>query len=308
MSGGSRAQSRYRGAVEALAAWVRRLRERGGFLALAILTVLCAANLVLVGVTIYAFFAADVGYDWLIFQEAGRRAFSATLYTWEGTYAWSYSPLLAYVFALLAPIGFVGWSLLHVGVLGILRDRWLAALTLASWPWWVDLYNGNTMTFVFVAAAGALRNVPVGTGTYLLLCLLMPRPVMVPLMLWILWTQPAWRLRFAILIAANAVLVMASGHAGAWLDALLRVTDAVSVSTRDIGPGVLLGAWWLPLGVVLAAVFTIRGRIGLASLAASPYWLPQYLLMLMLEFVPRRSHDEPRPLEATTASRSDAQH
>ena len=37
------------------------------------------------------------------------------------------------------------------------------------------------------------------------------------------------------------------------------------------------------IGLPLAAWLTWKGRLGLASLAASPYWLPYYLLMLLLE-------------------------
>jgi hypothetical protein len=279
----------------------RLLRDLGrrwrasSVVARALWTVVATANLVLVVIMIAGFFVSDVGYDWLIFQEAGRRAFEGGLYDWEGVYAWSYSPLLAYVFAALLPAGFLGWSLLHVAAVLTLRDRWLIPITLLSWPFWVDLYNGNTMTFVFVAAAGAVRRGPVATVAYLALCLLMPRPVMLPLMLWVLWTQPRARIWFAVLLVLSGLLVLVTGQAAAWVDALLRVPTAVVESSRDIGPARLLGIWWLPLGALLAAALTITGRVGWASVAASPYLLPQYLLMLLLELIPYRSPQPPAP-------------
>lgn len=262
----------------------------GSFASRAILTVVWAANMVLAAITISGFVLSDAGYDWLIYLEAGERLGNGALYVWGEHYAWSYSPLLAYLFAIIAPIGFVGWSLLHFGALAFLRDRRIAVLALLSWPFWADVYNGNTMAFVLVAAVGALGRNALATGVYLLLCLLMPRPVMLPLMAWILWRQPEWRIRFLVMVALNAVLVLANGYASDWFDALRGVPDAVGSGSRDIGPSKIVGVWWLPVGAVAAVILTLRGRIGWASLAASPYWLPQYLLMLMLELVrPPRS-------------------
>lgn len=284
-----------------------------GPLVRAVLVSLVTVNMVLVAITLYGFLASQVGHDWAIFVEAGRRATSGGLYEWDGAYAFSYAPPLAYVFAALTPIGIVGWSVLHVAALTLLRDRWLAIATLVSWPFWVDVYNGNTFVFVFVAAALALRRNQVAIGAYVTLCLLMPRPVMLPVLAWILWREPPWRLRFAAAVAVVGLLVLLTGQAADWLHTLTTVSGAVAVSSRDIGPDVLLGQWWLPIGLVLAILLTIRGHVGLASLAASPYWLPQYLMMGLLELRPadkptghvRRDLDrwsgDPRPPEMAEA-------
>ena len=272
---------------------MRRSAAVGGFKAgtgfplRAAVTTGVTVNLVLVVITIAGFVASDPGYDWFIYQEAGRRIVNGGLYDWSGAYAWSYSPLLAYAFAALAPIGFWGWGLLHVAATGLLQSWRLAAIALISWPFWADVYNGNTMTFVFVAAAGALRGHAAGIGVYLIMCTLMPRPIMLPMLLWILVTQPAWRWRFALIVVISVALVMLTGYGATWVGALLRVSDAVAISDRDVGPAVFLGTLWLPLGAAAAAWFWWRGHLGLASIAVSPYWLPQYLLMLGLEFAPR---------------------
>jgi hypothetical protein len=258
-----------------------------GLLPTALVISVLTANVALVAITIYGFFVSPVGHDWGVYVEAGRRVVSGGLYHWEGAYAWSYSPLLAYAFAALAPIGYVGWSLLHAAALATLRDRSLALLTVVSWPFWVDLYNGNTMVFVFVAAAAAVRRSVVGSAAYLVLTLLMPRPLMLPVLAWILWQQPQWRTRFVVMTLVYVAILLLSGQLIAWLHALTSVSDAVALSSRDIGPSILLGGWWLWLGGILAVALTIRGRIGLASLAASPYWLPQYLMMGLLELQPR---------------------
>ena len=54
-------------------------------------------------------------------------------------------------------------------------------------------------------------------------------------------------------------------------------------SDFNIGPSRLVGAWWLVVGIPLAAWLTWRGRVGLAGLALSLYVLPYYLLMLILD-------------------------
>ena len=41
-----------------------------------------------------------------------------------------------------------------------------------------------------------------------------------------------------------------------------------------------------PIGLAIAAYFTLKGRLGWASLFASPYWLLHYGMMLLLELRP----------------------
>lgn len=51
----------------------------------------------------------------------------------------------------------------------------------------------------------------------------------------------------------------------------------------------------LPCRWRLAIALTWRGRLGLASMAASPYWLPYYFLMLLLELVTTATAARSRP-------------
>ena len=259
------------------------------FLRRAFWTTVWTVNLVLAGITIVGFFVSDVGYDWAIFMEAGERIIRDGLFDWEGQYTWNYSPIAAYAFTVLAPIGFIGWSAMHFAAVAALADRRLIAITLLSWPFWADVYNGNTMVFVFVAAVGAVRGRWVATGLYMALFLLMPRPLTLPVLAWILWRRPAWRVPFLLMAVAHAALVLFTGLGPAWIDVLVGLPEAVAASSRDLGPGNLIGGWWLVVGGLLAVLLTVRGRLGLASIAASPYWLPQYLLMVLLEAVPKAS-------------------
>jgi hypothetical protein len=225
-------------------------------------------------ITAAAFLYADVGVDWDIYTEAGRRFTDGNLYTWDGL-PYRYSPLLAPLFAAIAPIGYLGWTALHFAAL-LTIPRKLALIALVSAPFWNDVYNGNTVTFAFVAAWYALGGKP---WAFFLLAVLIPRPVMLPVLAWLLWRH---RATFAGIFAIHALAVWLTGWGDEWLASLLARGPEEIGARVDFGPGQLIGAWWVPIGLALAAWFTWRGRLGLASICASPYWLPPYFLMVLL--------------------------
>jgi hypothetical protein len=229
--------------------------------------------------------------DWSSFVEAGRRISSGEpVYTVEADYAFRYSPLLAFAFAVIAPIGVLAWRLLHLVALGgmvmVDRSTWpIALLALISWPFWFDVEAGNLLTLVLVTGVLAMRGNRIGIATFLGLSLLVPRPLMLPPLAWILWWRPAWRLPFAGMLAIVVVFTLISGQAADWLRVLVASADETA-SVLNFGPSRLIGVWWLPIGLAMAAPLTMLGRLGLASLAASPYWLPYYFLVLLWEAVP----------------------
>jgi hypothetical protein len=247
---------------------------------------LLIVNAVLVAVTLAAFFLADPGVDWQTYVVGSHRVFGTGLYDWQlGSLTFRYSPVAAYAFAVIAPIGFVGWLILHFAALATLPRR-LALFTVISFPFWSDVYNGNLMTFVYVAAATALAGSEIGTILFFAFTLLAPRPLMFPITIWLLWRRPRWRPWFVGMFAGHAALVLATGEGPAWIHKLLA-TGGEDISTvRDWGPVNIIGPWWFLLGLLAAAWLLWRGRLGLASLAASPYWLAPYLLMALLELGP----------------------
>jgi hypothetical protein len=139
------------------------------------------------------------------------------------------------------------------------------------------------MIFVAVTAVWAVRGNGPATALFLALSVLVPRPLMLPLAAWLLWNRPAWRVPFVAFFLVHAAAVVAVGYATDWLMALTTV-EAELTSDFNFGPSTIIGAFWIPIGAALAIWLTWRGRLGLASLAASPYWLPYYFLMLLLEF------------------------
>ena len=253
------------------------------------LTVLWTVNVILLAITLAAFLYADVGVDWDIYTEAGRRFYEGGLYEWDGL-PYRYSPLMAPVFGLLAPIGYLGWSLLHFAALLTIPRR-LALLALISAPFWNDVYNGNTMTFVFVAAVWALRGKP---WAFLVLAVLIPRPVMLPVLAWVLWHRREYVGPFLAVGAFSLLGAYTTGWLGEWLFA----SDVASVSDSiisDMSPANLIGPVWYPISLALAGVLTWKGWLGPASFLASVYWSLHYGLMLLIPYRPSRSSTPPPP-------------
>ena len=244
------------------------------------LGVLWAVNVVGLAVVGLVFLHGGVGADWFILSEAGERVVSGGLYDAEPWgYNYIYSPLLAYAWMVPMPL----WAWLAAHFLPLLTlPRHLAVLTLVSFPFWLDLYNGGVMVFLFVAAWHAVHGSGIGVGAFFALCLLAPRPPFLPAVVWVLWKRPEWRLSFVGLVAVSGVGVLASGWGFEWVAALLE-GPGYTGADRDFGPTRILGFAWLIVGVPLGAWLTYRGRVGWAGLAVSPYVTPQYAMVLLLE-------------------------
>jgi hypothetical protein len=221
--------------------------------------------------------------DWNQYVRAARNfADPSALYAVTGDYAYHYSPFVAPVFGLLAPVGTIGWRLLHILAIAALPTLPMRVLAAVSWPFWFDVEAGNILIFVVVLAAWALRGSRLAALSYLLLLILVPRPLMAPIGLWLLWQWPELRVPFVAMLCVHTAAVVLGGWAPDWIHALQASTGDVS-SPANLGPSRFIGAWWLLIGLPAAAVLTRRGKLGWASLAASLYWLPYYLLVLLLE-------------------------
>ena len=249
----------------------------------AVLTAAAAASLYSCLRVIEAVLTGYYAFDWENFIQAAARLGQGTLYEVDYPYAFRWSPVAAWVLGLVTLMPVWAWQALHVAVLTLLRSWWLVVACLVCYPLWFDIQTGNIMIFVAVTAVWAARGNGPAAALFLALTLLVPRPLMLPLAAWLLWHRPGWRLPFAALFAVHAVAVVASGYAADWLAALISVESELT-NDFNFGPSALIGVAWIPIGAALAVWLTWRGRLGLASLAACPYWLPYYFLMLLLEF------------------------
>ncbi len=198
-------------------------------------------------------------------------------------YRWS--PLAAYFFTL--PLTLPVWWALHFAAVALLRDWKLIALVATSWPFWFEIDVGNAVTFTAVAGYFALRGSRAGELAWFALALLVPRPLVIPLTVWLLWKRPHTRLPALVLLIASIAGAALTGYGGEWVARLLESGGDVA-NFWNLAPSRFIGYLWWPAAFALGAWFTLRGRLGLASLAISPYILPYYGLMLLLEAVPRR--------------------
>jgi hypothetical protein len=226
--------------------------------------------------------AGSASADWRIYVEASHRVREGGLYQVTDMYAFRASPVLAWAFAFIAPIGPTLWRLLHVGA-ALAMPTWpLRLAILAAWPLWFDIQHGNLLTFELLAAAWALRGNRVGSLAYLAMTLLTPRPLLLPIAGWLLWRRADLRVPFLAMFAVHAIAVLITGWGIDWMNQLVASTDEIH-SIWNLGPSRVIGLWWLLAGVPLALWLTLRGRVGLASLAVSPYLLPYYFLFALLD-------------------------
>jgi len=232
-------------------------------------------------------------FDWDNYVEAARRFPLGTLYDWQYPYGYHYAPQLAPVLGVLTAPGILAWRAAHFVALALLPSRRLALLLLVSYPFWADVNTGNLMIFVLLAATWAFRGNPWATGAYLALCILIPRPIMLPLLAWLLWQRPAWRWPFAGMAVLVVLTAIPTGYLPDWLGSFLASGVKDVANDFNLSPSRFIGAAWLVIGLPLAAWLTIRGRVGWASMAISPYLLPYWVQMLGLELV-RPRHEPAR--------------
>lgn len=254
--------------------WLARAvdnRLRLAILAVAIVNAWFAVPQILL--TIDRFPAVMFDYTMLRADAALANPYTDPLFLW--------SPLAIPLLRVLLAVGPVLWVVLHVVALAPLGWR-LGLLVGMSYPFLFDVSMGNVMTFVAVVGFRAANGSRAAVLAFFVLAFLMPRPLMVPLIVWLLWKEPWTRWPFVALLAVNAGLVLASGLAFEWA-ANLRGNETIMGHELNLSPSRFLGWAWWPIGIVLAGVALRFGRLGIASLAIQPYLYPQYLLMALLE-------------------------
>ncbi|HJP71971.1 MAG TPA: hypothetical protein VJ975_09660 [Candidatus Limnocylindria bacterium] len=228
---------------------------------------------------------------WLIREGAANGDWSnLSAVTIQDPYAaagFRWSPPAAWLLAtLIVPLGLPIWQVLHLIGVALTRDWRVIAVALLSWPFWQDLANGNVMIFVVLAAWWALAGNRFAAVAFIALAVLIPRPLMLPVLGWLLLRQPWTRLWFVGLAVAVFGLSLVAGQLDDFAERLL-VTGSSELSTIwNIGPSRLLGPAWIPIGIALAAALAWKGWLGLASVVISPYLFPYYALMALLD-VPR---------------------
>lgn len=251
---------------------------------LLVLLPIAGINLALVGVFVAGMLLGSDAVDFRTYHAAADRYGDGTLYeSAEDWYGWRYSPLAVPLFWAVTWVGEAAWRLLHVAAL-VLLPGWARWVALASFPFWFDVFAGNVMTFVLVAAYWALRGNRWAIGIFLVLSLLIPRPLMLPIAAWLLWRHRDWIAPMGLVLVLNAVAVWVTGYADDWALVLVS-TGSELTSSVNVGPSAFIGVWWMLIAVPLAAFFLWRGFPATSGLLLQPYWLPYYLLMPLGDLV-----------------------
>ena len=178
------------------------------------------------------------------------------------------------------------WSALHLVALLTIRPRVVVAIALVTFPFWADVASGNILTFVFVAAWHGLSGSRVGAVAFVMLAVLVPRPIMLPVLAYLVWHRPEARVAFVVSAAVVGGLALATGTLGPWVVRLLEATGPELGASWNLGPSKFLGVAWVPVGLVLGVFLTWRGRLGLASLTLTPYLIHYYAILVLLELCP----------------------
>lgn len=214
--------------------------------------------------------------DWQTFMALREVVGTDEIYSLDTLIPFVWSPAAAWLMATVTYLGYWPWLALHIVSLALLRAQpILALLMVGSWAFWVDVAQGNILTFIVIAGVLAMQGSRWAALLSVALFILMPRPVQLPLVAFLLWKQPGIRWASAGIFLAHAAYVVVGGFAIPWLTAVM----AWGGEAVGVGPTRLVGLAWLIIGLPLGAWLTWRGLVGWAGLAVSPYVLPQYLIM-----------------------------
>jgi hypothetical protein len=244
--------------------------------------------------------AGPVGGDWIGYPLIANFGDPYTDHTW---YRWS--PVMSWLLIPFTALGLGVWLLLKGAAVLLVKPRWVVGVVLLSPPIWSDVRAGSVMTFIFVAGWTALQGHRAGTIATYVLAMLMPRPLVIPLLIYLAWKQPWSRWWLAGIIVAHALLVLASGYGPGFVERLIASgPEEMAHFAVNFSPLRELGWIWLPIGGVLIGLCLRFGLVGVACLLASPYYIAYYGVVLLWDLrlalgadLPRHSVEHPHEVD-----------
>jgi len=242
--------------------------------------VLLVANAVMVALSGALIVAGSDALDFEVYRVMAERYPLGTMYeSHDWWYQPRYSPVAVVPLSIVAWLGQDVWRLMHFAAL-IGLPGWTRLVALGTYPFWLDVHAGNVLIVVTVAAYWAVRGNRWGIAATLLLALLIPRPMMLPIVVWVLWKHPAWRWGFAVLFGVHLVAVAATGYASDWIAILLTATEGGSGvgSFLNAAPSAFMGLWWMALAVP-AAIWALSRGASRDGRTAPPALLAAALLL-----------------------------
>jgi hypothetical protein len=222
-------------------------------------------------------------FDYPIFAEATTRLTDGRLYDWSTPgYIYPYSPVFAWLMVPFAWLGQWIWQALHLITVAFIPSWPIRLLVLLSAAFWMDAWEGNVGVFFMVAGYWAIRDSRPGSWSFMALCLMIPKPIYLPALVWILWRKPENRRPFLYLFAVHAVAVLATGYAFDWLVALPGSSHDID-GPFNFMPSRFIGWWWWPIGLALSAWLVTKDHPGWAGVTSALYGGHHLPLMLVME-------------------------
>lgn len=235
------------------------------------------------------------GNDWSILADLDP----LSPYVQGSGFRWSLPAAWMWGWAVV-PMGFLAWSLLHVAAVALIRPAWVALVVLESYPFWADTLSGNVLTFCFVAGWFALKGNRWGIVAFCVLAALVPRPLMIPVLGYLMLRYPVARIAFPAAAAFVVGTAFAAGQLDDWIFKLTRPYGEVDASF-NLGPTRIFGLGWLAVGWPLAALAWWRGWYGVASLLFTPYINPYYAIFALLDLRHAASYVRPNRMKSSAA-------
>lgn len=264
---------------------------------------------------------SDFAFDFTCcYQQAAQRALTdaSTLYDWSDTYTFRYTPLGALVFAPLAPLDEAlapwVWLAVKLAVLGIVaawfsrawegRRRWMMVLLVFAFPPIVhDLMIGNVSTITVLVLLAAARWQDTRGGVALgLLMLLMPKPHLVPVLVYLAFRRPRDFAAGLITMGLGIVAGIAIFGVGPWAAFFASLREPLERTfTANIGFSGLLGPAGVVVGVIIGGAVVAAGVISggargyglsiIGGILIGPYTFIHYLAGTLVAVEPTlRAH------------------
>ncbi len=274
-----------------------------------------AALVVYIAIVVSLGFRGDWAIDFTCcYQQAGQRLLDGgDLYAWSETYTFRYTPWAAALLTVFTPfpewMAILLWLAIKAVVLvaaaALFARAWAGsdrtfAFGLAAFfpPAMHDLMIGNVSAFTLVVEIMLLRLRPAIAGpAFGLLLLLVPKPHLVPILVWLLIRQSRTGLMALGVCAAGVLVGIGLFGLEPWLGFVDTLREPLGRDfTANIGLSGLLG----PVGVVISAVLAAglfamavqrRGSEGLgyailSGIVLGPYTFIHYLVGVLVAAEP----------------------
>lgn len=251
-----------------------------------------AALLAYIAIVVSLGFRGDWAFDFTCcYQQAGQRLLAGEdLYAWDATYTFRYTPWAALLFVGLAPlpewVAILGWFAIKAIVLlvgaALFARAWIGVdRRLAFWlaalfpPAMHDLMIGNVSSFTLVVEVMLLRLRPAVAGSaFGVLLLLVPKPHLIPVMLWLLLRQTRTGIVAVSIVGAGLIGGLAIFGLDPWLGFVETLREPLG---REFTANIALSGLFGAVGVVVSAMLA-AGLFGMAVCRRGPEGLGYAIL------------------------------